>query len=69
MNFQRKWIGHPDELRTQGEQVDWHNVTESKVRKSLDGNYLNVDLAIETLRSGQELRTPFAHYRCHKNEL
>lgn len=48
------------------DESDWHAVTEKEVRNRLDGYYYDLDLAIDNLKSGFTLDTPYAFYRFTK---
>jgi len=45
----------------------WTEVTEARVREVLAGSYVVVDLAMDEIHAGQEVRTTFAVYREKKS--
>jgi len=45
------------------ESEEWEEIQEYEARLYLEGYYYDVDLAIEELKKGAVLRTPWSFYR------
>lgn len=45
------------------DKEQWSIVGEQEMRKCLASYYTDVDVAIETIKAGQQLRTPWAFFR------
>lgn len=65
--YQRKWIGHPEDLKRQNEPTDWHEITETQLRRAFEGTFIDVDLAVDSLKY-HDYRTLFAYYRIFETE-